>query len=145
VALHPSLKGASILQELEAELEDHRLFHSNPPVPLDAFPAELLAGAETEGLRATFERRSTSSPSPKAVIVAVGVERVGADRLHLVTVVEAVVVGVGVERVGGAGLGTVVEARRRRGEVVVVRRRRADPCRGPPRRRRAGRRRRCRG
>lgn len=56
VALHPSLKGASILQELEAELEDHRLFHSNPPVPLDAFPAELLAGAETEGLRATFER-----------------------------------------------------------------------------------------
>jgi hypothetical protein len=55
VALHPPLKGASVIGRIENDLEENRIFHDQPPVPLEAFPAALVAGVRADGLRAAFE------------------------------------------------------------------------------------------
>lgn len=56
VERNPSLRGASVIQGVEHDLEDNRWFHDQPPVPLSDFPGALLAGVDGAALAAAFAR-----------------------------------------------------------------------------------------
>ncbi len=79
VAMHPALKGASWIANLEGQLEDDRIFHDTSPVPLDELPKQLLAhtpraalaphlAALKGGLRRDLERLMAASPEVAAAL-----------------------------------------------------------------------------